>query len=83
MIDSLYYSSWKIPERCENSFVDYRINYEKCNEVNYDRNELTQWGPFKYIVKKKQRKISHLSFCDPTTSVFVIFCKSLSLIQQP
>ena len=28
-IDSLYYSSRKIPERCENSFVDYRINYEQ------------------------------------------------------
>ena len=29
MIDSLYYSSRKIPERCENSFVNYRINYQK------------------------------------------------------
>ena len=29
MVDSLYYSSRKIPERCENSFVDYRINYQK------------------------------------------------------
>ena len=28
MIDSLYYSSRKVPEKCENSFVDYRINYE-------------------------------------------------------
>ena len=29
MIDSFYYSSRKIPERCENSFVQCRINYEK------------------------------------------------------
>ena len=29
MIDSLYYSSQKIPERYENSFTDYRINYQK------------------------------------------------------
>ena len=29
MIDSLYYSSRKILERCENSFVNYRINYQK------------------------------------------------------
>ena len=29
MIDSPYYSSRKIPERCENSFVNYRMNYEK------------------------------------------------------
>ena len=29
MIDSHYYSSRKIPERCENSFVNYRINYQK------------------------------------------------------
>ena len=29
MVDSLYHSSRKIPERCENSFVDYKINYQK------------------------------------------------------
>ena len=29
MVGSLYYSSREIPERCENSFVDYRINYQK------------------------------------------------------
>ena len=29
MVDSLYYLSRKIPERCENSFVDYTINYQK------------------------------------------------------
>ena len=39
-------------------------------------------GLFKCIVKKKQSKISHFSFCNPTTSVFVIFCEFVSLIQQ-
>ena len=29
MVDSLYYSCRKIPERCENYFVDYRINYQQ------------------------------------------------------
>ena len=29
MVDSLYYSSRKIAERCENSFVDYKIDYQK------------------------------------------------------
>ena len=29
MVDSLYYSSRKISERCENSFLNYRINYQK------------------------------------------------------
>ena len=29
MVDSLYYSSRKISERCENSFVNYRIYYQK------------------------------------------------------
>ena len=29
MVDSLYYSSRKIPERCENSRVDYILNYQK------------------------------------------------------
>ena len=38
MVDSLYYLSRKIPERYENSFVDYRINYKKLlsfNEANH------------------------------------------------
>ena len=29
MVDSLYYSSRKTSERCENSFVNYRIYYQK------------------------------------------------------
>ena len=29
MVDSLYYSSRKISKRCENSFVNYRIYYQK------------------------------------------------------
>ena len=29
MVESLYYLTRKITERCENSFVDYRINYQK------------------------------------------------------
>ena len=29
MVDSLYYSSRKISEKCENSFVNYRIYYQK------------------------------------------------------
>ena len=29
MIDSLYYSSRKVPGRFEDSFVNYRINYQK------------------------------------------------------
>ena len=37
----------------------------------------------KRLVFVQQSKISHLSFCNPTTSVLVIFCKSVSLIQKP
>ena len=40
MVDSLYYSSRKISERCENSFLDYRINCQKAllfNEANHER----------------------------------------------
>ena len=33
MIDSLYYSSRKVPGRCENSFVNYRINYQKLYDL--------------------------------------------------
>ena len=45
MVDCLYYSSRKIPERCENSFVDYRINYRKlCHlmrQITKDLNSAT------------------------------------------
>ena len=52
MVDSLYYSSRKIPERCENSFVDCRINYQKLcylmRQITKDLNSanviLTVWG---------------------------------------
>ena len=37
----------------------------------------------KWFVFLQQSKISHFSFCNPTTSVLVIFCKSVSLIQKP
>ena len=45
MVDSLYHSSRKIPERCENSFVDYRINYRKLcylmGQITKDLNSVT------------------------------------------
>ena len=37
----------------------------------------------KRLVFVQQSKISHFSFCNPTTSVLVIFSKSVSLIQKP
>ena len=49
MIDSHYYSSRKIPERCENCFVDYLGLQKKLakallfNEANHERFELSQW----------------------------------------
>ena len=33
MIDSLYYSSRKVPGKFENSFVNYRINYQKLYDL--------------------------------------------------
>ena len=45
MGDSLYYSSQKIPERCDNSFVDYRINNQKLcylmRQITKDLNSAT------------------------------------------
>ena len=45
MVDSLYYSRRKIPERCENSFVNYRINYQKLcyliRQITKDLNSAT------------------------------------------
>ena len=37
----------------------------------------------KWFVFLQQSKISHFSFCNPTTSVLVIFCKSVSVIRKP
>ena len=41
MIDSLYYSSRKVPGRCENTFVNYRINNQKlCDLMTHITKEL-------------------------------------------
>ena len=41
MIDSLYYPSRKVPGRCENSFVNYSINYQKlCDLIRQITKEL-------------------------------------------
>ena len=37
----------------------------------------------KWFVFLQQSKISHFSFCNPTTSVLVIFCESVSVIRKP
>ena len=51
MVDSLYYLSRKIAERCENSFVDYRINYQKLcyltRQITKDLNLASGWQCFK------------------------------------
>ena len=44
MVDSLYYSSRKISERCENSFAELQNILPKAllfNEANHERFELT------------------------------------------
>ena len=89
MVDSLYYSSRKISERCENSFQDYRINYQKLcylmrqitKDLNWPIGSVQMYR--KWFVFLQQSKISHFSFCNPTTSVLVIFCKSVSVIRKP
>ena len=46
MIDCLYYSSQKIPERCENSFVELRNKLQKAllvNEANHTIFEPSHW----------------------------------------
>ena len=44
MIDSLYYASRKVPVRSEDSFVNYRINYQKfCDLMRQIMKELN--GP--------------------------------------
>ena len=44
MINRLYYSSRKIQQRCENSFVNYRINYQKlCDLMRQITKEMNWW----------------------------------------
>ena len=59
MVDSFYYSSRKIPERCENSSVDYRINYQKLcyllRQITKDLNSVTVCiGCFKFHISPTQ-----------------------------
>ena len=55
MIDSLYYSSRKIPERCENPFVDYRINYQNLcylmRQITKDLNSATVPQKLSILIK--------------------------------
>ena len=48
MVNSLYYSSRQISERCENSFVNYRMNYQKlCDlmrQITKEMNLPTVWS---------------------------------------
>ena len=61
MVDSLFYSIRKIPERCENSFVDYRINYQKLcylmKQITKDLNSATAQFQVTVLV----RFVSHCS----------------------
>ena len=50
MIDSLCYSSRKVPGRCENSFVNYRINYQKlCDSMKQIRKNGVVWHTGKVL----------------------------------
>ena len=60
MVDSLYYSSRKIPESCENHFVDYRIYYQKrfnlMRQITNDLNPaIVHTGCLKKMVQVKVR----------------------------
>ena len=56
-------------------------NLEKSPILGHDSGSVQMYR--KWFVFLQQSKISHFSFCNPTTSVLVIFCKSVSLIQKP
>ena len=59
MVDSLYYSSRKIPERCENSFVDYRINYQKlCYLMRQITKDLNSASVCKNVVWRISSRVS-------------------------
>ena len=68
MVDSLYYSSRKIPEKCENSFVNYRINHQELyylmRQITKDLNSANEWfhllGLFSWM--KTRGRIRELSW---------------------
>ena len=65
MIDSLYYSSWKILEGCENTFVDYQELQNKLQKACYLMRQLKTY--FNSPNKAYKNKIPVLSI--PTTCI--------------
>ena len=80
MVDCLYYLSRKIPEGCENSFVNYRINYQKlCDlmrqitkEMNWPNVSPLSWiGTLQYMTHglKVVTLQKNTETCIPCTSL--------------
>ena len=72
MIDSLYYSSRKIPERCENSIVELRNKLRKAlwvNEANHWRNEQTQCVVSNTWFRPMNRKSGRIYYLTNVTTI--------------
>ena len=57
MVDSLYYSSRKIPKRCENSFVNYRIYYQKLCDLMRQITKEMNWPIVSKMLKCKKKVV--------------------------
>ena len=79
MIDSLYYSSRNVPGRCEISFVNYRINYQKLCDLMRQITKVLNW-PSVCIIHNSSDWYRYLLWLTWLRNVTIVIGKEKSTI---